>query len=154
VVVRPELTGSPIDALASTGIRPRPAQWGSPWGSENARVDSNPIATLRLGAATAVLISTYYNTRICRPDRTDNPALAGTPERRPASRACLRLDTNRGDGGSALEAVTEFDVCDLCMPSGLNPSRSWVPMGRSSRCPLGVAPTSCASRTLEVGAAL
>jgi hypothetical protein len=93
--VHPELTGRPIEAVPSTGIRPRPAQWGSRWGSENARLDSNPTATLRLGAVTAVLIYTYYNTRNCRPDRTDNPALAGTPERRPASRACLRLDTQQ-----------------------------------------------------------
>jgi hypothetical protein len=44
VEVRPELTGSPIDTLPSTGIRPCAAQWGSWWGSENARVGSNPIA--------------------------------------------------------------------------------------------------------------
>jgi hypothetical protein len=44
VVVHPELTGSPIDALPSSGIQARPAQWGSRWGSENARVDSNPFA--------------------------------------------------------------------------------------------------------------
>jgi hypothetical protein len=40
----PELTGRPIDALPSSGIRPRPARWGSRWGSENARVGSNLIA--------------------------------------------------------------------------------------------------------------
>jgi hypothetical protein len=71
VEVHPELTGGPIDALPSTGIRPRPAQWGSQRGSENARLDRNPITTLRLGPVIVVLISTYYNTRICRPDRTD-----------------------------------------------------------------------------------
>jgi hypothetical protein len=40
VVVHPELTGSLIDALPSSGIRPRPDGWGS----ENARVGSNLIA--------------------------------------------------------------------------------------------------------------
>jgi hypothetical protein len=48
MVVHPELTSSPIDALPSTGIRARPAPYGSRWGSENARLDSNPIATLTL----------------------------------------------------------------------------------------------------------
>jgi hypothetical protein len=73
VEVHPELIGSPIDALPSTGIRPRPARWGSPWGSENARVGSNPIAmtgVLPVGAVAAVLICTYCYTRIGRSDRT------------------------------------------------------------------------------------
>jgi len=73
-MVHPELAGSPIDALLSTGMRRRPAPWGSPWGSENARVGSKPIATLRLGAVTAVLICTYYYTRLGRPDRTHGGA--------------------------------------------------------------------------------
>jgi hypothetical protein len=51
VVVHPELNGRTIDALTSSGIRPRPARWGSWWGSENTRVGSNPSALVP-GAAT------------------------------------------------------------------------------------------------------
>jgi hypothetical protein len=50
VAVHPELTGSPIDAFPSTGIRPRPAQWGSRRGSESAGVGSNPIAMTENGS--------------------------------------------------------------------------------------------------------
>jgi hypothetical protein len=51
VVVHPELNGRTIDALPSSGIRPRPARWGSWWGSENTSVGSNPSAH-EPGAAT------------------------------------------------------------------------------------------------------
>lgn len=44
-MVHPEFTGSPIDALLSTGIRPRSARWGSWRGLENARVGSNHSTT-------------------------------------------------------------------------------------------------------------
>jgi hypothetical protein len=63
VVVHPELTGSPIDAFPSTGIRPRPARWGSRWvrkrqsWQQSYRHDRKPeagITTRRPGASRLV----------------------------------------------------------------------------------------------------